>query len=117
MADFEQVPGTLNITTTRDDDLSIGLTWSGPSGTALPLAGYTFETGVEILNGSSTVVYNGTVTVTDAPNGIIVVGFPKTTLAKIIDGVHSWYLTWTTGGVSRRVLNGYFILQTKKEVV
>ena len=112
MAEYTQIPGTLNINTTRDDDLYISLQWTGESGTAIDFSTYTFDA---VLDVSSTDKRPGTVTIVDAINGKIAVSFAKTTLSSIQDGPYSWHLNWSHNSASRRVMSGYFILMTNKE--
>jgi hypothetical protein len=108
MADFQQVPGVLNITTTRDDDVTLILTWKDANSLPMDLTGYTF---VAEIDGTTNSIL--TVTNTDLVNGIISVVIPKTVLAAYIDGIYGWHLTRTIAGLSRRVLYGNFTLKTK----
>ena len=108
MADFTQVPGVMNITTTRDDDVPLVLEWKDSGGLPMNLTGYTFVAAIDGPTDSTL-----TVTSVDLPNGKISISFPKTVLSTYLDGVYSWYLNWTVGGMSRKALYGKFTLNTR----
>jgi hypothetical protein len=101
MADIEQLPGELNITTTADDDLSVLLDFD------VVLTGYTFVAKVEHYQTTTTI----TVTNTDLAAGKITISLTNTQLTAIGAGIHKWYLNWTTGTTDRRVLAGTFTIQ------
>ena len=101
MAAITQVPGKLNITTTTDDDLSVLLDFD------VVLTGYTFVAKVE-HNQNTTAI---TVTDTNLSAGQITIALSNALLMAIGEGLHRWYLIWTTGTTDRRVLAGDFTIQ------
>lgn len=101
MADLDQRPGELNITTTTSDDLSIALDFD------ISLTGYTFTAFIE-HDGTSTAI---TITTVDLSAGQITLSLTNTQLATIGTGYYFWYLAWNTGTTDRRVLAGDFIIR------
>jgi hypothetical protein len=100
MADLTQIPGTLNIKTTAVDDLSFLLDFD------VVLTGYTFSSKV-VANSLTSI----TVTDTDLSAGKITLSLTDVQLTAIGTGSFLWYLDWTTGTTTRRVLAGTFTIQ------
>ena len=98
MADLDQRPGELNITTTTSDDLSIALDFD------ISLTGYTFTAFVQHSDTTTAI----TITNVDLSAGQITLSLTNTQLATIGQGFHFWYLAWNTGTVDRRILAGNF---------
>lgn len=98
MADLDQRPGELNITTTTSDDLSILLDFD------IVLTGYTFTAFVE-HDGTSTAI---TIVNTNLATGQITISLTNTQLTTIGTGYHFWYLAWNDSSLDRRVLAGNF---------
>jgi hypothetical protein len=101
MADFQQIPGELNIEIGLGDDLSQLIDFD------IVLTGYTFVSKVE--HGATTT--DITVTNTNLATGQITLGLTDAQITAIGSGSHRWYLAWTTGTTTRRVLAGTFIVK------
>jgi hypothetical protein len=111
VAEFTQLPGTLDITTVAGDDVLIPIVLTG-----LNLTGYTLTAtvfGVIVSPGSRTGAYaidpdvgieSLTVTVTNAATGALSLSFEG------LDAMQNkrWSLTMTSGGVTRCVVSGSF---------
>jgi hypothetical protein len=101
MADFQQIPGELNIEIGLGDDLSQLIDFD------IVLTGYTFVAKVE--HGATTT--DMTVANTSLATGQITIGLTDAQITTIGSGSHRWYLAWTTGTTTRRVLAGTFIVK------
>jgi len=102
MAEVEQVPGSLDLVVGEGDDLALALDFD------VDLTGYTFEAVIEVTGqpGSPVPV---PVTGTSLASGQIGLGLTDVLLASVPVGIiHAWYLKWTFGAISRRVLAGAF---------
>ena len=105
MADYEQLPGELNIKTSISDDLSILLDFD------IDLTGYTFT--ANMLKAGTETATALTVTNTSLPSGQITISTTNTTLATLGSGIHRWYLKWINPStIDRKVLAGKFELVT-----
>jgi hypothetical protein len=100
MADFTQTPGILNITATHGDDFSFALDFD------INLTGYTFSS--KVITIATNALVTLTVTSVDLPTGKLTLSMPKATLTTLESATHHWYLDWTVGLTSRRVLAGTF---------
>lgn len=98
MADLTEIPGELNIKWTVGSDFSKLLDFD------IVLTGYTFS--AKVVHASTTT--DITVANTDLSVGQITLSLTDAQIDAIGAGVHKWYLTWTTGTTSRRVLAGDF---------
>lgn len=98
MADLEQIPGELNIKVGLGDDFSKLIDFD------IVLTGYTFVGKVE-HNGTTTDI---TFTNTDLSAGQVTISLTDAQITAIGAGVHRWYMAWTTGTTTRRVLAGTF---------
>jgi len=103
MATYEQLPGTLNIVTTTQDDLSILLDFD------ISLTGYTFVSYVQ-YGSSQTAI---TVTNTNLAAGQITLSLTDAQLTAIGNGTYGWYLKWNNGTADRKILAGEFTIRVK----
>src|SRR3990167_2807901 len=101
MAEFEQIPGELDIEVGLGDDLSMLVDFD------IVLTGYTFSAKVEHAATTTDI----TVTSTNLAVGQITMSLTDAQITAIGAGSHRWYLTWTTGTTSRRVLAGVFTIK------
>ncbi len=105
MANLTNVPGELNIKTTRDD-FSVTLDFS------IALTGYTFAAYIVPKNVGTPVAM--TVTAVDLSAGQIKLTVDDAVLAALSLDTHYWYLKWTDTDTNvRRVLAGDFQLVEK----
>jgi hypothetical protein len=104
MTDFQQVPGELNIEVGLGDDLSMLIDFD------IVLTGYSFVSKVEHANGAATT--NITVTATNLASGQITISLTDAQITTIGIGTHRWYLAWTVGSSTRRVLAGMFMVKS-----
>ena len=100
MTDFTQIPGKLNVTATHGDDFLFNLDFD------ISLTGYTFS--AQVVSVSTNTLAPLTVTNTDLSAGQIQISLAKATLSGLANAKHHWYLDWTVGGKTRRVLAGVF---------
>lgn len=103
MATYSQTPGDLDLEVGLGDDFSMLIDFD------ISLTGYTFESKVTKPSGDVTI----TVTNTDLSAGQITLSLTDVQITSIGFGRYSWYLTWTTGSASRRVLAGDFTVKDK----
>jgi hypothetical protein len=102
MADFTQIPGELNIEVGLGDDLSMLIDFD------IVLTGYTFIGKVIHIDGVTET--NITITNTDLSTGKITISMTDAQIDAIGAYECRWYLEWTTGTASRRVLAGKFTI-------
>lgn len=104
MTTLDQTPAELDIAISIDDDFSYLVDFD------INLTGYTFAAGVvkypENILKTTIAVAN-----TDLANGQITISLTDAQIAALGAGTHKWYLTWTVGGASRRVLAGDFVVR------
>lgn len=94
---FEQIPGKLDIEVGMGDDLAFLLDFD------IPLTGYTFQAFVDTIA--------MTVTNTDLAAGKITLSLTDAQITALGTELHTWHLTWTLNGISRRILSGAFIVR------
>lgn len=99
MADFEQIPGTLNVKVALGDDLVLPLQFS------IALTGYTFVADM----GGQTPAQD----VSQLASGILTLTLTDTQIAALGEGSFEWSLQWTLAGASRTVLAGAFRVVNK----
>lgn len=101
MATFEQLPGELNLTIKRSEQIGIEVDFS------IPLTGYTMSSSiVSLVSGDA--VTSPTTTVTNAADGIVSVAMTETQTSALAAGTYRWYIDWIApGDVYRRVLGGF----------
>jgi hypothetical protein len=99
MADYEQIPGELNIRVGLGDD------WSQLFDFDIVLTGYTFVGKVEESDGTTTDI---TFTNTDLSTGKVTLSLTDAQIAAIGAGLHRWYMAWTVSTATRRVFAGRF---------
>lgn len=115
MADFEQLPGELNLKLIPGDQLQINCDFN------VDITGYTvtnsiYVSEVYVAGGGGTGYINGigsqaasfTQSITSASNGQLLLDLPedRSSLLTPLIG-YRWYLRWVdTGGVTRTVLSG-----------
>jgi hypothetical protein len=102
MTEFTQEPGKLDITVTHGDDFLFNLDFD------IALTGYTFS--AQIVTIATNTLVPLTVTNTDLSEGQLQISLAKATLSGLANAKHHWYLDWTTGGKTRRVLAGDFLV-------
>lgn len=100
MTEFTQIPGKLDIEATHGDDFLFNLDFN------IVLTGYTFS--AQIVTIATNVLVPLTVTNTDLAAGQLQISLAKATLSGLANAKHHWYLDWTTGGKTRRILAGIF---------
>lgn len=100
MSEFTQIPGSLDIQATHGDDFLFNLDFD------VALTGYTFS--AQIVTIATNTLVPLTVANTDLSAGQIQISLIKATLTGLSNAKHHWYLDWTTGGKTRRVLAGIF---------
>jgi hypothetical protein len=93
---FQQIPGALDIEVGLGDDFSFLLDFD------ISLVGYTFAAYVDMTTIS--------VANTDLAAGKITLSLTDAQITTIGTGPHTWYLIWTTGTTSRRILAGNFTI-------
>lgn len=105
MATYTQVPGLLNIKGVVGADFSCNLDFS------ISLVGYTFDAGIVLQEYPTKRIHPITVTVTDAPNGLLSLGLleSETTSIGPISN-KKWYLNWELAGVKKTIIAGTFEL-------
>jgi hypothetical protein len=105
MANYTQVPGLLNIKGVVGADFSCNLDFN------VSLAGYTFEAGIVLQEYPTKSIKPITVTVNDAPNGLISLNLTDIETSAIGPiSNKKWYLDWTTGSTKNTIISGRFEL-------
>ncbi len=108
MTIIEQVPGVIDIVTTRDDDYRLNLQWK-TANVPMDLTGYTFA--AYLKAGTNSLA--ASIITTGLASGQVSAIFHRAQLASLADGIYTWHMTWNTPDTqSRRVLYGFFTLKT-----
>lgn len=103
MATFTQLPGTLDLSFVKGDEINFAVDFD------VDLTGYTLEAAIYNSGvAAATVVATPTITATSLTNGQLGIGLTETqTNALAAGGRFRWYLRWVTpGNVTRTVLAG-----------
>jgi hypothetical protein len=101
MASYDQLPGTLNLSFRRGDDLSVGVDFNPVS-----LTGYTMTSTIRsVVTGES--VASFTTTLTDAAAGKVNIALSDTQTLSLAPATYRWVMEGTQGGLTRTYLNGY----------
>lgn len=115
MAQFSQLPATLDVTFVVGDEVNIGLDFTND------LTSYSFQNAIYVsgnlatggggngfVNAVGATVTSFTVTPTDIPAGKIGIGLTETQTAALSPANrYRWYLRWVSpGNVTRTVLSG-----------
>lgn len=99
----QQIPGALNI------EVGLGDDWSYLLDFDVSLSGYTFDAKVVYISNNTETSLSMSVANTDLANGQITLSLTDTQITTIGTGAQNkWYLIWTTGSTSRRILAGTF---------
>ena len=100
MADFEQLPGTLNLAFRRGDNVSTEIDFS-----PISLTGYTMAaTLVSLVSGGT--VAGITTTMVDAAAGRLNIGLTDEVTSSLALGTYRWVLTADDGSARRTYLDG-----------
>ena len=97
---YSQTPGELDIEIGYGDDLALPVDFD------ISLTGYTFES--KVIQENTEVETSIIVSGTNLPSGQLSLFLTESQINAIEEGKHKWYLLWTSSGVSRRALAGYF---------
>jgi hypothetical protein len=100
MAEYVQIPGTLNLAFRKGDDFSVTVDFS------IALDGYTVEALMHSVVGGQ-LVQAFTTTITNSATGIVSVSLTDTQTAALASGTYRWIMTGTASGVTRTYLAGY----------
>lgn len=98
-----QLPGTLNIEMTTENDLVFTITWS------FDISTYTF-TAFIIPKGAEDEI---AMSVTNTDDYTATVTITATSIADLAPSINSWYMDWTKDTLTRTVLAGSFVLRAK----
>lgn len=101
MPSYEQVPGTLNLSFKRGDDVSALIDFTPADLTAHTVT----STIVSAVTGAAVVPF--TVTIPSAADGQVNIALTDTQTASMARGTYNWSLTWTEGNVTRTALVGH----------
>lgn len=100
MANYKQLPGTLNLAFNRGDDVSVLIDLN------IPAVGYTFTSSiVSAVTGGAVVPF--TTTVQSAADGQVNIALTDTQTAALAAGSYRWQMQWTEGNATRTALTGY----------
>lgn len=119
MADFVQLPGTLNLRAVRGDEVNIVVnlqrdvtnhTFESYVYNATAIAG---QGGVGSLNGVGTTVTAPTIGITDVGTGSMVIGLSEAQTTLLNPGEsYRWYLRWVAPGeLTRTILSGSVVME------
>lgn len=103
MTIYSQLPGALDVEIGLGDDFSLLLDFD------ISLTGYTFAASVVKRNDNSLTAI--AVTNTNLATGQITLSLTDAQVTALGTEQHKWYLVWTTGTSSRRVLAGNFTVK------
>jgi hypothetical protein len=100
MPSYDQLPGTLNLSFVRGDDLSALIDFSiTMTGYAVTAAIYSTVSGAE--------VQALTVTAVNAASGQFNISLTDTQTAALARGTYVWRMTWVEGNATRTALTGF----------
>ena len=109
MAELNQIPGRLNIRVISGDDLmfvlNFGMDLSSHTFVAKVLPDYLSDTGGTAISIEST----------DLVHGIITLSLTDTQITALPKKKNYWYLKWTIGDMTRKIIDGDFIVQNVGE--
>lgn len=103
MATLEQLPAELNLEIGLGDDLSMPVDFS------IDLTGYTFA--AKVVRIPDETITDIAVANTNLATGQIALSLTDAQITALGVGNHRWYLIWTIGSASRRVLAGGFAIK------
>jgi hypothetical protein len=107
MTRLTQIPGNLDITMLKDNDLSFDVEMVG-----INLTGYVLSANI-IPAGNNPTLIPITISNIDLPTGKLHFFISRTSIKDLplITESNRWLFEWTYGGFKRGILNGYFYVQ------
>ena len=111
MADFNQLPATLNISAVAGDDVQMVVTvapGSGCSDSIVNIANMTFAAAFKTANAT----YNAT-TSANSTTGKVTVTWSDSQTSTAGAGTYKWWMTFTDSDITKTRLTGNFLVITR----
>ena len=104
------VPGELNIVGTRGDTFTLTITITTNGTTPVDITGRTYTSQVRRYWDDPAVAATFTCTVTNGPNGVLVITLSAAQTAALEDGTYYWDLQENASGIITTVMSGAFVV-------